>query len=167
MGIFRLANALIGILTLLPAILMLAAGLAFASLVTELPEPFESIGGGIRGVAGRVMLESKLGERGVDVVSIDTALLESGETRLIVITELDAAPSSKADALATAAGPLMGSLTGPLAVADGVTEIDLLVRAAGEGKTYVHLRLSVDDLTAWGERRLTDSDLLEQSRPIK
>jgi hypothetical protein len=61
----------------------------------------------------------------------------------------------------------MGSLTGPLAVADGVTEIDLLVRAAGEGKIYVHLRLSVDDLTAWGERRLTDSDLLEQSRPIK
>jgi hypothetical protein len=167
MGIFRLANAVIGILTLLPTALMLAAGLAFASLVAELPEPFESIGGGIRGVAGRVMLESKLGERGVDVVSLDSVVLESGQRRLVVIAELETAPASKADALATAAGPLLGSLTGPLAVADSVVQIDLLVRAVGEGKTYAHLRISTEQLLAWGERRLTDAQLLATATTIK
>jgi hypothetical protein len=167
MGIFRLANAVIGILTLLPTALMLAAGLAFASLVAELPEPFESIGGGIRGVAGRVMLESKLGERGVDVVSLDSVLLENGERRLKVIAELETPPASKADALATAAGPLLGSLSGPLAVADAVGEIELLVRAAGEGETYAHLRVTIADLLSWGERRLTDAQLLALTSPVK
>jgi hypothetical protein len=167
MGIFRLANAVIGILTLLPTALMLAAGLAFASLVADLPEPFESIGGGIRGVAGRVVLESKLGERGVDVVSLDTVLLESGERRLTVIAELETPPTSRADALATAAGPLLGSLSGPLAVADGVREIDLLVRAAGGGKTYANIRVSTENLLAWGERRLTDAQLLAVTTPLK